>query len=48
MHNRKKRSIISDATRILDEYNIDVEMEEVTPAVIVGGARYVEAVVSCR
>jgi hypothetical protein len=42
MANRNKRSIISDAQRVLKEYNIDVEMEVATPAVIIGGVRYVE------
>jgi hypothetical protein len=43
MANRGKRSIISDAKRVLKEYNIDVEMEVTTPAVILGRVRYVEA-----
>jgi hypothetical protein len=42
MANRGKRSIISDATRVLKQYNIDVEMEVTTPAVIIGGVRYEE------
>jgi hypothetical protein len=43
MANRSKRSIVSDAQRVLNDYNIDVEMEAITPAVILGGVRYVEA-----
>lgn len=43
MTNRGKRSIISDAARVLKDYNIYVEMEVTTPAVILGGVRYVEA-----
>jgi hypothetical protein len=42
MANRDKQSIISDAKRVLKDYNIDVEMEATTPAVIFGGVRYVE------
>lgn len=42
MSNRGKRSILSDAQRVLGKYNIEVEMEETSPAVIIGGVRYVE------
>jgi hypothetical protein len=43
MANRDKRSIISDAKRVLKDYNIDVEMEATIPAIILGRVRYVEA-----
>ena len=43
MQNRDKRSILSDARRVLDNYNIVEEREETTPAIIIGGVRYVEA-----
>ena len=45
---RNKRSVLKDAVSVLSNYNIDVVMEEATPAVIIGGARYVEATALAR
>lgn len=40
MSARGKRSILSDAKTTLSKYNIDVEMEETSHAVIISGVRY--------
>jgi Reverse transcriptase (RNA-dependent DNA polymerase) len=48
MLKRSKRSILSDARRVLNDYKIEVVREETTPAVILGGVRYVEATVLAR
>jgi hypothetical protein len=48
MANRDKRSIISDARRVLKDYNIEVEIIKTTHAVKVGGVEYVKPTLLAR
>ena len=41
MANRGKRNVVSDPRHVLKTYDIEVEIDETTPAVTIGGVRYV-------